>query len=122
MQSGWWPRQWRDRSVLLSARSTRLHRPGFFRQPRNAWVQEDFAEVYVIAHEVDITCRICSVLRIVCRRRGRVSQSEYNQLSVRLELQEIFWLAFGRVMPTVKHAVEAGDIEEAMRAASGWRR
>ena len=85
-------------------------------------MQEDFAEVYVIAHEVDITCRICSVLRIVCRRRGRVSQSEYNQLSVRLELQEIFWLAFGRVMPTVKHAVEAGDIEEAMRAASGWRR
>ena len=51
--------------------------------------------------------------------RGRVSQSEYNQLSVRLELQADFLEGvWARYTDRVKHVVEAGDIEEAMRAAS----
>src|SRR5204863_6974076 len=50
---------------------------------------------------------------------SRVSQSEYNQLSVRLELQADFLAGvWARYADRIKHVVEAGDIEEAMRAAS----
>jgi predicted metalloprotease len=51
--------------------------------------------------------------------RGRVSESEYNQLSVRLELQADFLAGvWARYADRAKHVVEAGDIEEAMRAAA----
>ena len=80
----------------------------------------DFAEAYVIAHEVghhvqnllDITDRVQAA-------RGRVSESEYNRLSVRLELQADFLAGvWARYADRVKRVVEAGDIEEAMRAAA----
>jgi predicted metalloprotease len=51
--------------------------------------------------------------------RRRVSESDYNRLSVRLELQADFLAGvWARYADRVKHVVEAGDIEEAMRAAS----
>jgi len=51
--------------------------------------------------------------------RGRVSESEYNQLSVRLELQADFLAGvWARYADRTKRVVEAGDIEEAMGAAS----
>ena len=51
--------------------------------------------------------------------RGRVSESEYNRLSVRLELQADFLAGvWARYADRAKRVVEAGDIEEAMRAAS----
>src|SRR5262249_32080240 len=51
--------------------------------------------------------------------RGRVSESQYNQLSVRLELQADFLAGvWARYADRVKRVVEAGDIEEAMRAAA----
>ena len=80
----------------------------------------DFAEAYVIAHEVghhvqnllDITDRVQAA-------RGRVSESEHNRLSVRLELQADFLAGvWARYADRVKRVVEAGDIEEAMRAAA----
>jgi uncharacterized protein len=80
----------------------------------------DFAETYVIAHEVGhhvqnllgITDRVQAI-------RGRVSESEYIQLSVRLELQADFLAGvWARYADRVKGVVEVGDIEEAMRAAS----
>jgi len=80
----------------------------------------DFAEAYVIAHEVGH--HVQNLLGITDRlqaARGRMSQSEYNQLSVRLELQADFLAGvWARYADRVKHVVEAGDIEEAMRAAS----
>jgi hypothetical protein len=80
----------------------------------------DFAEAYVIAHEVGH--HVQNLLGITDRlqaTRGRMSQSEYNQLSVRLELQADFLAGvWARYADRVKHVVEAGDIEEAMRAAS----
>ena len=67
----------------------------------------------------DIMCRICSVSAIVCRRCDGACEAEYNQLSVRLELQADFLAGvWARYADRVKHVVEAGDIEEAMRAAS----
>jgi uncharacterized protein len=80
----------------------------------------DFAQAYVIAHEVGH--HVQSLLGISDRvqaMRGRVSESEYNQLSVRLELQADFLAGvWARYADRVKGVVEAGDIEEAMRAAS----
>jgi predicted metalloprotease len=80
----------------------------------------DFAEAYVIAHEVGH--HVQNLLGITDRveaARSQMSQSEYNQLSVRLELQADFLAGvWARYADRVKHVVEAGDIEEAMRAAS----
>jgi predicted metalloprotease len=80
----------------------------------------DFAQAYVIAHEVGH--HVQNLLGITDRiqaMRGRVSESEYNQLSVRLELQADFLAGvWARYADRVKGVVEAGDIEGAMRAAA----
>jgi hypothetical protein len=80
----------------------------------------DFAEAYVIAHEVGH--HVQNLLGITDRlqaARSRRSESEYNRLSVRLELQADFLAGvWARYADRIKHVVEAGDIEEAMRAAS----
>jgi predicted metalloprotease len=94
---------------------------GFFRQLQDRLgAGGDFAEAYVIAHEVGHHVQnLLGISDRVQAARGRVSQSEYNQLSVRLELQADFLAGvWARYTDRVKHVVEAGDIEEAMRAAS----
>ena len=94
---------------------------GFFRQlQERLGTGGDFAEAYVIAHEVGHHVQnLLGITDRVQAARGRVSQSEYNQLSVRLELQADFLAGvWARYTDRVKHVVEAGDIEEAMRAAS----
>jgi len=94
---------------------------GFFRQlQERLGAGGDFAEAYVIAHEVGHHVQnLLGISERVQAARGRVSQSEYNQLSVRLELQADFLAGvWARYTDRVKHIVEAGDIEEAMRAAS----
>ena len=94
---------------------------GFFRElQERLGAGGDFAEAYVIAHEVGHHVQnLLGISDRVQAARGRVSQSEYNQLSVRLELQADFLAGvWARYTDRVKHVVEAGDIEEAMRAAS----
>jgi uncharacterized protein len=80
----------------------------------------DFAQAYVIAHEVGHHVQnLLGITDRVQAMRGRSSQSEYNRLSVRLELQADFLAGvWARYADRVKHVVEDGDIEEAMRAAS----
>ncbi len=80
----------------------------------------DFAQAYVIAHEVGHHVQnLLGITDWVQSLRGRVSESQYNQLSVRLELQADFLAGvWARYADRVKRIVEAGDIEEAMRAAS----
>ena len=94
---------------------------GFFRQLKERLgAGGDFAEAYVIAHEVGH--HVQNLLGITDRiqaMRRRVGEAEYNRLSVRLELQADFLAGvWARYTDRVKHVVEAGDIEEAMRAAS----
>jgi len=94
---------------------------GFFRELQNRLsAGGDFAEAYVIAHEVGH--HVQNLLGISARvqaGRRRVSEAEYNRLSVRLELQADFLAGvWARYADRVKHVVEAGDIAEAMRAAS----
>ena len=80
----------------------------------------DFAQAYIIAHEVGHHVQnLLGITDWVQSMRGRVSESQYNQLSVRLELQADFLAGvWARYADRVKRIVEAGDIEEAMRAAA----
>ncbi|MEL7046058.1 MAG: neutral zinc metallopeptidase [Pseudomonadota bacterium] len=74
----------------------------------------DFAQAYVIAHEVGHHIQnLLGISRQVAARRG---QPDYNQLSVRLELQADY-LA-GMWAKRNARYLETGDIEEAMRAAN----
>ena len=94
---------------------------GFFHELQNRLgAGGDFAEAYVIAHEVGHHVQnLLGISDRVQAMRRRVSEDEYNRLSVRLELQADFLAGvWARYTDRVKHVVEAGDIEEAMRAAA----
>jgi predicted metalloprotease len=93
----------------------------FYRMLRDKFgAPGDFAQAYVIAHEVGHHVQnLLGISDKVQAARGRVSEAEYNQLSVRLELQADFLAGvWAHYADRVKHVVEAGDIDEAMRAAS----
>lgn len=80
----------------------------------------EFARAYVIAHEVGHHVQnLLGISERVQRARGRVSQEEYNQLSVRLELQADFlagvWAHHAQKM---RNILERGDIESALNAAA----
>jgi predicted metalloprotease len=80
----------------------------------------DFALAYVIAHEVGHHVQnLLGINDQVMAMRDRVSQREFNQLMVRLELQADFlagvWAHHAQRM---KNILEEGDIEEALNAAS----
>ena len=80
----------------------------------------DFAMAYVVAHEVGHHVQnLMGITNQVHSQRGRLSQAEYNELSVRLELQADFlagvWTNHAQEMNNI---LEEGDIEEAMRAAN----
>ena len=94
---------------------------GFYRVLRERFgAPGDFAQAYVIAHEVGHHVQnSLGISNRVHAARGRVSEAEYNQLSVRLELQADFLAGvWARYADRAKHIVEAGDIDEALRAAS----
>lgn len=79
----------------------------------------DFAQAYIIAHEVGHHIQNqMGILDEVQGMRGRVSEAEYNELTVRLELQADFlagvWAHHAQRM---KNILEQGDVEEAMNAA-----
>lgn len=80
----------------------------------------DFAQAYVIAHEVGHHIqKIMGTTDKMNRLRGQVSEKEYNQYSVKLELQADFlagvWAHHSQAMTKM---METGDLEEAMNAAN----
>ncbi|MEM9827660.1 MAG: neutral zinc metallopeptidase [Planctomycetota bacterium] len=80
----------------------------------------DFAQAYVIAHEVGHHIQnLLGRTQLVERARRQLSKGEANQYSVRLELQADF-LAGVLFHHSQKMAqiLEAGDIEEGLRAAA----
>jgi len=79
----------------------------------------DFAQAYVIAHEVGHHVQnLLGVSDRVHAMQQRVTEMEANQLSVRLELQADFFAGmFARYVQN-QGLLDAGDVEEALRAAS----
>ena len=79
----------------------------------------DFAEAYVIAHEIGHHVQnLLGYMDRVSAARSRLSEEQNNQLSVRLELQADFLAGVWAHYAEKKGLVEPGDIEEAMNAAS----
>jgi len=84
----------------------------------------DFAMAYVIAHEVGHHVQyLMGTSDKMARLRQRLSEEEYNQYSVRLELQADFyagvWAHYAQqIQANGRSIIEAGDIDEALNAAN----
>lgn len=81
----------------------------------------DFAQAYVIAHEVGHHVQnLLGISEKLDQARGKVSELEYNRLSVKLELQADFfaglWAHNAQNLKDFK--LDKGDIEEALTAAN----
>jgi len=76
----------------------------------------DFAQAYVIAHEIGH--HVQNLLGISDRVHAAQGRPDYNQQSVRLELQADFLAGVWAHHANKKsHMLEEGDVEEAMNAA-----
>ncbi len=80
----------------------------------------EFAQAYVIAHEVGHHVQnLLGISAKMDQMRSRVSQVEYNALSVRLELQaDCFAGVWANHANESRQILEGGDIESAMNAAA----
>jgi len=79
----------------------------------------DFAEAYVIAHEVGHHVQdLLHTMERVDAARGRMSETQANELSVRLELQADYFAGVWAHYAQQKGLLEMGDIDEALGAAS----
>ena len=80
----------------------------------------EFAQAYVIAHEVGHHVQnLQGISGKMDQMRSRVSQTEYNALSVRLELQaDCFAGVWANRAQKSRKILEGGDIESAMNAAA----
>jgi hypothetical protein len=80
----------------------------------------DFAQAYVIAHEVGHHVQhLLGTLDKVHARQAESDERESNKLSVRLELQADFYAGvWAHYADQAQNLLEAGDLEEALNAAS----
>ena len=80
----------------------------------------EFARAYVVAHEVGHHVQtLLGTTEKVDSMRGRISQSQQNQLSVRMELQaDCYAGIWANKSQQAKNWLEQGDIESAMNAAA----
>lgn len=80
----------------------------------------DFPMAYVIAHEVGHHVQnLMGTSEKMQSMRGRVSETEYNRMSVMLELQADFYAGvYAHHADKMNNILEEGDIEEALTAAS----
>jgi len=80
----------------------------------------DFARAYVIAHEVGHHVQdLLGVSQKMADARNRMSTSDYNKLSVKLELQADFYAGvWAHYEQSMKGVIQPGDIDEALNAAN----
>jgi|CXWL01.1.fsa_nt_gi predicted metalloprotease len=80
----------------------------------------DFAQAYVIAHEVGHHVQnLMGIAEKVTRLQRQASEREGNALSVRMELQaDCFAGVWGHHAKRERNLIEPGDFEEGLRAAS----
>jgi predicted metalloprotease len=102
-----------DRKVYIDLQFYQLMRERFH-------VAGDFAQAYVIAHEVGH--HVQNLLGITAQldaKRGHISETAYNALSVRLELQaDCFAGVWANRTERSKHFLDPGDVEGALNAAA----
>mgnify|MGYP001812787722 CR=1 FL=1 len=94
---------------------------GFYQDLRTTMgAPGDFAQAYVIAHEVGHHVQnLLGLSDKVHSMRQRLSPADYNNLSVRLELQaDCFAGLWANHADRTRHILEQGDVEEALNAAS----
>ena len=79
----------------------------------------DFAEAYVIAHEVGHHVQnLLGILPKVNAQRQRMSEADSNQMSIRVELQADCFAGIWGKYTEQKGILEKGDLEEALNAAT----
>jgi uncharacterized protein len=86
----------------------RFHAPG------------DFAQAYVIAHEIGHHVQtLLGISDRVHRQQQRATKTQANALSVRMELQADYLAGvWAHHAEKVRHVLEPGDVDEALRAAT----
>ena len=80
----------------------------------------DFAMAYVVAHEVGHHIQnLLGTMDKIQSLRSRLSEEEYNQYSVRLELQADFYAGvWAHYTDKLEGLLEEGDLDEALNAAA----
>ena len=79
----------------------------------------DFAQAYVIAHEVGHHVQNqLGIMNKLEAARGRVSKGEYNEISVRTELQADCFAGVWAHHANNARLLDAGDVDEGLNAAS----
>jgi hypothetical protein len=79
----------------------------------------DFAQAYVIAHEVGHHVQNqLGIMKKLDAARGRVSKGEYNEISVRTELQADCFAGVWAHHAANARLLDTGDVEEGLNAAS----
>ncbi len=80
----------------------------------------DFAQAYVVAHEIGHHVQnLLGISGKVQSKRSSISETAYNKLSVKLELQaDCFAGVWANHANRVRSILEPGDVEEALNAAS----
>ena len=94
---------------------------GFFEEMKNRFhASGEFAEAYVIAHEVGHHVQNeLGILPEATNQRQRSDQRRSNEISVRLELQaDCLAGVWAYHADRMKHIIEQGDVEAAMNAAA----
>ncbi|MBB6611554.1 neutral zinc metallopeptidase [Pontibacter sp. Tf4] len=93
----------------------------FFREMEDRFgAAGDFAQAYVVAHEVGHHVQhLTGTMDQVNAMRGQLSETEFNQLMVRVELQADFYAGvWAHHTQKSTGFMEPGDLEEALNAAS----
>jgi predicted metalloprotease len=94
---------------------------GFYKELKNKLnAPGDFAQAYVVAHEIGHHVQnLLGISEKVQARRASISDTDYNKLSVKLELQaDCFAGIWANHANRVRNILEPGDVEEALNAAS----
>jgi uncharacterized protein len=92
----------------------------FFRElDRNFGAPGDFAQAYVVAHEVGHHIQnVLGINQQVSRLQQQASEAQANQLSVRLELQADCYAGVWGHYAARQNLLEPGDVDEGLQAAA----
>lgn len=92
---------------------------GFYQELRQRFgAPGDFAQAYVLAHEIGHHIQTLSGLEDRVRQAQRRKPRQSNQIQVRMELQADCLAGVWGHATAKRNILEPGDVEEAMRAAS----